>query len=989
MERKELFIGKTLESPQYYFYGNDIISVNGEMAVSLVGQELSPDVMEITVRYDVRIPETLTDKNNLILKDANDLVLHGSQTNDIRTLSYGTPVWYFSNGNLITKMYSTHVERTSFDQYVVNCQSAIGMLAHENFYGGFYTGQKFGDIAKQIIGTNGLQLYNQVEYIQTDTSYTSSNPIYILDNYGRLENEIGYDWRIKGKYRYDGLRHNRIQSKILQYSPSILTLNVAMLGNCEKTSGSQQALYGLYGVTTRQNTSSNFSDTIQLYACYDNSVFDLNLTIAPYSDIEYDFNPAEGKITVNGVAKSITKITTKFDSSHYYAFAWGMNGQQKQVNSQAYQTRYEIPFGRIYYREYYDGSGNLVCNIVPAKKLFTSDDGYSIDKVDGRIKRLTPTLSTGDEKAIVGGTVIQNNAKYIYNYNDKWRDIVNGLEFDENIYNLPVYGAIPICKKAKALYYLLLSQGVSLTKGTNGNLLFSWLRQTEAEQISAATSIYRGGSVDYLSETHKIELTEHGYTDNGETSHPSIYDNSDGVTASEQIIELGQEPLSYISSSSGLIIHSSSGFAAIISGLGHVYGNSYAHSTNIVERTIAENPDGDTVSITDCTLVTLHNSEAVADRLKDYYETAQKITCDIVLTNQSCGRRYSLLNPFEEAINAYLSKISFNVSNKIKANCEMIAGYVPIAPGGNYSHAVLLTGQGTWTVPSEVFEEETPRIRVILISGGQGGSSGKAGENGQNSGVSWNETSAADGGDGGEAGSGGRVNAVTIDNPSASYSYSCGNGGAGGAASTDHSTSNIGTNGSDTTFGGYSTFGYEPIATGVRNFFNGEKYGGSENPLLTAVKGGNGGYHYLLENSKMRRGLGESVVGANEDGGSVFNYGAYGQNYPTSGSIMSMGGDGGGAAFGQNGSDGSNATSARAGNGGKGGDAVITPSKITSFPGYEHCYGYGGIGGYGGGAGGSSGTAAAGWGVSAGTGGVGGYGGVGGQGADGCIIVYY
>lgn len=350
---------------------------------------------------------------------------------------------------------------------------------------------------------------------------------------------------------------------------------------------------------------------------------------------------------------------------------------------------------------------------------------------------------------------------------------------------------------------------------------------------------------------------------------------------------------------------------------------------------------------------------------------------DIVLETEKCGDQVSFTNPYGEADAGYIVGLDIFASSFLRARATVITGYNAQGFGNYYSHAVLLTGNGTWTVP----QGAAKKIRVVMIGGGHGGDGGYDGEAGTAGSASSSSQSYGRGGKGGQAGVGGEGGNILTEDISASagtsFSYSCGAGGNGGAKN-----GGLGTAGGNTTFGSFSSASGSPSAAGAVDLINGGVYGLHG---ASGVKGGDGSSDSSPGESVI---FGGQTYSGGENGGSAYGAVAIAMSYVMFAECT--GGLGGGAAAGKNGGNGSSRAEydrdyyTRAG---RGADAMQAASVGL---------GCGGNGGHGGGGGGGGGYMCTYWSDdrqnkswSGGTGGAGGAGSAGTSGGNGCIIVYY
>ena len=371
---------------------------------------------------------------------------------------------------------------------------------------------------------------------------------------------------------------------------------------------------------------------------------------------------------------------------------------------------------------------------------------------------------------------------------------------DIDVASITCTGWLPHDTKRNNLYQLIFANGVNIIKAPDGTPQFTFIHTAQEDSTEIADAdIFLGGSVDYQTPYSKIEVTEHTYAYVPEESPVSLYDNSEGDTVINEQIWFDSAPVYVpsITASEGLTVLSATENGAVISGNGKLEGIPYVHATKTISMGAEEYlGDEKIVSVTDCTLVGLINSNNLALRLYNFYcqrsnGTIKIIKNSIKLKDQRCGKPYRFNNPFGEPENAYLAEMDVVGSSFNRAECVFYADYEPAGQMGLYHHCVLLTGSGTWQVPDGV-----EQIYVVMIGGGQGGQSGYPGFNGGDA-TTYTNVSAgkdlskiwygAEGGDGGQGGAGGkpgRVLKVTIAGAdlAASYRYDCGTGGQGGPA---------------------------------------------------------------------------------------------------------------------------------------------------------------------------------------------------------------
>lgn len=541
----------------------------------------------------------------------------------------------------------------------------------------------------------------------------------------------------------------------------------------------------------------------------------------------------------------------------------------------------------------------------------------------------------------------------------------------DDVAAVPVYGWLPFSTRRQNLHQLIMAYGVNIIRSDTGDMLFTFLRDSGAEDIPESEVFY-GGSMRYNDPASRVEVTEHAYHYIPTVETKTLFDNSttDAVHAATVTFE---DPImtDTLETTGGLKIHSAGVNYAVISGVGVLTGKPYTHTTKIVS---ADNPDAineNVRRVEDATLVSLQNSENVLARLSQYYFNVDIVENDIVLNGERCGKRYNVLNGFYEETTGFISKMSASISSIIRARCEFIQNYTPVGAGATYTNCVILPEDaGSWEIPASVFQKEIPKIRVVLIGNGYSGEDGEDGETGK----------PGDGNRGGDGGKGGA-------------------GGKGGVGGKIYSETYKPSGDATTLFYGRDLKGNSYIKGGLLNITSAdgvstptgflEVFGGKVFALpgtdgLSGSDGGKGGYY----NPNGTGATGDNGVDFVADG-QIWYGGICEGNYqitiPGSGNPAYIGGGGGGgAAYGGNGSN-----TGYHGTGGNGADGAA--AELTT-----PLYGNGGNGGHGGGGGGGGGTLvvyneeyATEVGRSGYGGGDGGKGGFGSAGYQGCVIIYY
>lgn len=538
-----------------------------------------------------------------------------------------------------------------------------------------------------------------------------------------------------------------------------------------------------------------------------------------------------------------------------------------------------------------------------------------------------------------------------------------------------VYGWLPVASRRDNLHQALFAMGAAAQKDEDGNLYIGPLFDDKYTELPDGR-VYTGGSISYPNSASRVSVVEHAYILTASDEITTLYEgdvSAESITTPNGfsvsgVIVLFNAPMHDLIIENGTILESGTNYAVLGPAGGcKLTGKSYTHTTReIVRPETGNNGDAERVyTISDVTLISVINSENVANRMASYYGSAKTISTDIVVDAERAGSVVQIKDPFGEQAKGIITSMDINMSNTLKANTEIVVDYSPGNVGNFYTEFAAITESGSWTVPDGV-----KKIRVVLIGGGNGGNCGEAGKAGQNG----SSTINGGPGEGGAAGTGGLPGKVYI----ATISVESGQiisieVGAGGTGAEYGGTPGEGT---ATKFGSYSSDnGYSPDA-GYAALISGEVYA---IPGKVGVPGGSG---------RSRSSVDE--VPSVTYNGQTWYAGANGSGYSGDGCVTG-GGGGGGPAVGSDGEDGGdghvivNSDGTTLAEGGQGGDgATPIAAENGATPGSGGNGGHGGGGG--GGAGGANGGTAGNWPYNNGDGG---NGGTGGNGAPGIVLIYY
>lgn len=555
----------------------------------------------------------------------------------------------------------------------------------------------------------------------------------------------------------------------------------------------------------------------------------------------------------------------------------------------------------------------------------------------------------------------------------------------------PVYGWLPVATRRENLHQILFAMGASVMQDSEGDIYIAPLSDDTHTEIPD-NRLYLNGSVEYPEIATSVSVSEHTFVKNDTDEQVTLFEglvSADSITTPSGVSATGsvvlfQEPMHDLTVTNGEIIESGVNYAVLApSSSCTLVGKKYTHTIRQVTR--PENSarlvssNDNQITVPNATLVSIANSENVADRIMSYYSSAKKVCADIVLKQEQAGDPVQFTDPFGDLTDGIIHSLDITLSHVLKAKATIISDYSPANPGNFYTDLSLITSNSSWVVPDGI-----TKIRVVLIGGGAGGYSGAKGQDGTNDWDTWGN--GGDGGAKGQGGLGGNILIFTLTVvPGESFSVTVGSGGVGGiCTSTDNAS---GTNGTESTFGNRSSAEGVPSGTGYTDLFSGTTYGLPGLPGVADGGAGIGQNNYLDPESITVDGV-TYFPGANGSSDSGSGRNPDGERW----SGEAYGGGGGGAAYGSNGGNGGNGRVSNnnnwgfvnGGDGGKGGNAAFDGKNASVYG----CGGQGGSGGGGGGAGacGYENNTNGRW---PGSGGAGGNGSNGGNGAGGCVLIYY
>lgn len=580
----------------------------------------------------------------------------------------------------------------------------------------------------------------------------------------------------------------------------------------------------------------------------------------------------------------------------------------------------------------------------------------------------------------------------------------SGLSYTVNseVANLQLIGHLPRANRRENLARILTATGASCTE-KNGRLVIENLYYGGSQSTPASRVYLSGGSVSYLSPATRVEVVEHNFYALDTDEEETLFDNADDAATANNQLVIFDEPCRDLTVSGSLTINESNVNYAIVSGIGTLTGKPYTHTRRVMARDTGVNAAEYVVQIDDNELVSSYNSQNLLRRMANYYKCTLSIQYEQIDPTGTIlpGTSLDVVDPFGVRRSGFISRKSFPIGNKTKAQMDVLVDFVSGPFGGSYDRSTVFNASdisnGRLTFPAAMVGKQA---LVVLFGGAGGGQAGFDGADGEapRGSTAFDTDQVALGGKGGDPGSSGergKMISFTVDELPAYYTGAAiGTGGAGGTENGE-----LGQPGTATTLGDYTSDDGVQLLNNYQDFINGTFYAednrdGYKGGWGGAGKGyGDGAYGNIGAPCIVRGGNptnwevywgGNGVAGPDRFRiNNTYHYnasaggggGAYGNVSPGGGDARVATREGGGSeALPYNGCW-----------GGDGADAIDEPAIPNPT-----CTGYGGSGG--GGGGGAACCASAGstftsYGFN--HAGVGGKGGAGGKGGDGLILVYW
>ena len=283
---------------------------------------------------------------------------------------------------------------------------------------------------------------------------------------------------------------------------------------------------------------------------------------------------------------------------------------------------------------------------------------------------------------------------------------------EHNIFSkIKVYGWLPVATRRENLKQLLFAVG-GCVKKKGGDVYFTTLT-VDAPKAIPESKVYDTGKITYDSPASRIEVVEHQFSKVDSAPSEEVYSGEiigssfvtpKGYSVSDAALVTWDKPYHSLTFSNCTLLNNEKGVNyAVVSSSGSatISGKPYIHSKMIVSRD-KENYNGKekVAKVENATLVTLANSNSVAEKVMAYYNSPCTLSGAIVMDGEKPLDNITMPNQFEEENTGMIKSIEGTLGKQItRGELELRIGYNPPPIYGTRTPVSLaVTTQPTKTV---------------------------------------------------------------------------------------------------------------------------------------------------------------------------------------------------------------------------------------------------------------------------------------------------
>ena len=271
-------------------------------------------------------------------------------------------------------------------------------------------------------------------------------------------------------------------------------------------------------------------------------------------------------------------------------------------------------------------------------------------------------------------------------------DIIGGkINYTEHsvFAKIKVYGWLPIATRRDNLKQLLFAVGGCVRK-SDGDVYFAPLNVDTPTQISS-DRVYESGKITYDAPASRVEVVEHQFAKVDTSEIKEIYSGGvvgssftspKGYSVTDGAIITWDEPYHSITFEGCNLLNEEVGVNyAVVSSSGNaiIKGKPYVHSKSIISRDKSNYQGKEKVAkVEQATLVSLVNSNSVAEKLMAYYETPNTLSGSIVMETEKPVDNITIPNQFDEQSTGIIKSVEGTFGQQItKGDLEVRLDYDP------------------------------------------------------------------------------------------------------------------------------------------------------------------------------------------------------------------------------------------------------------------------------------------------------------------------
>ena len=261
---------------------------------------------------------------------------------------------------------------------------------------------------------------------------------------------------------------------------------------------------------------------------------------------------------------------------------------------------------------------------------------------------------------------------------------------EHNIFSkIKVYGWLPVATRRENLKQLLFAVG-GCVKKKGGDVYFTTLT-VDAPKAIPENKVFDTGKITYDSPASRIEVVEHQFSKVDSAPSEEVYSGEiigssfvtpKGYSVSDAALVTWDKPYHSLTFSNCTLLNNEKGVNyAVVSSSGSatISGKPYIHSKMIVSRD-KENYNGKekVAKVENATLVTLANSNSVAEKVMAYYDSPCTLSGAIVMDGEKPLDNITMPNQFEEENTGMIKSIEGTLGKQItRGELELRIGYNP------------------------------------------------------------------------------------------------------------------------------------------------------------------------------------------------------------------------------------------------------------------------------------------------------------------------